>query len=106
MDPIKSRLKNLNDRLTELIEKYIQLVQTCGSSIRCEEFSDEFKNYYQEKISDALEDIATDFEDISLDYFDGGMVLGKDTVLKDTNVVFTKTYNRAYDLSNSISKKN
>lgn len=105
VDPIKSRLKNLNDRLTELIEKYIQLVQTCGSSIRCEEFSDEFKNYYQEKISDALEDIATDFEDISLDYFDGGMVLGKDTVLKDTNVVFTKTYNRAYDLSNSISKK-
>ena len=88
-----------------MVEKYIQLVQACGSSVRCEELSDEFKNYYQEKISDALEDIATDFEDISLDYSDGRMVLGKDTVLKDTNVVFTKTYNRAYDLRNSISKK-
>lgn len=105
VDPIRSRLRNLNDELTELVEKYIQLVQACGSSVRCEELSDEFRDYYQEKISDTLEDIATDFEEISLDYSDGGMVLGKDAVLKDTNVVFTKIYNRAYDLRNSISKK-
>lgn len=105
VDPIRNRLRKLNEELTELIEKYIQLVQASGSSLKCEELADEFRIYYQEKISDTLEDIATDFEDISLDYSDGGMVLGKDTVLKDTNVIYTKIYNRAYELRNSISKK-
>lgn len=98
----KNTLKELEERLGNLIDEYLRLVQSSGSHSQCEELTDSFKEKYAELLGD-FEDMAIDFEEIALSYTPDGIVMGKDSVLKQASIEFEKLYNVAYELKLEIT---
>lgn len=98
----KNTLMELEERLSSLIDEYLRLVQSSGSHIQCEELTDSFKEKYDELIGD-FEDMAIDFEEIASSYTPDGIVIGKDSILKQSSVEYEKLYTVAYDLKIDIT---
>lgn len=101
-EKFKNILKELDERLGNLIDEYLRLVQSSGSHIQCEEFTESFKEKYAELLGD-FEDMAIDFEEIAICYTPDGIVMGKDSVLKQASIEFEKLYNIAYELKLDIT---
>lgn len=100
----KNVLKNLDDRLNNLIDNYLQQVQGCGSSVQCEELTDVFKEKYYELLEEFEEEVIN-FEEVAFSYTPDGIVLGKDTVLKECAIEFEKHYKVAFELKLDINRK-
>lgn len=103
-DHYKNVLKNLDDRLNNLIDDYLQQVQACGSSSQCEELTDMFKEKYDQLLDDFADEVIN-FEEVSMLYTPDGIVLGKDTVLKECAIEFEKHYGVAFELKVNISRR-
>ena len=100
----KKMLKELDKRLIDLINQYLQSVQGCSSSERCEELTESFKEEFDELIGN-FEDGVILFEEMAIKFTPDGVVLGKDTVFKETSVEFEKHYGVAFDLKLSINQR-
>lgn len=100
----RSLLKNFDERLNTLIESYYQRVHESGSSVRCEELTDCFKEEYDVLLDDFADEVIN-FEEIASLYTPDGVVLGKDTVLKECAIEFEKLYRKAFELQLDINHR-
>lgn len=98
----KKTLQELEERLNNLIDEHLRLVQNSDSHTRCEELTDSFKEKYAELLGD-FEDTAIDFEEIALSYTPDGIVMGKDNVLKQSAIEYEKHFSVAYELKIGVN---
>lgn len=90
--------------MSELIDEYLHKIQVSGSATECEELTDKFKESY-EVILDKFEDIVTDFQEVNVEFSTDGVIIGKDSILKDTALEHEKYHVMAFNLKISISKQ-
>lgn len=102
---IRCDLSTIEDKLNTTIDNYFDNVKACGSSSECETLLQKFKDEC-DSILFQFEDLITDFQEISLDYDDnGGVIFGKDSVLKDVAVLYESRYGQAFNLKVRIEKE-
>lgn len=56
-------------------------------------------------ILDKFEDIVTDFQEVNVEFSTDGVIIGKDSILKDTALEHEKYHVMAFNLKISISKQ-
>lgn len=103
-EPVKKSIEQIETQMSKLIDEYLYKIQVSGSATECEELTDKFKESY-ETILDKFEDVVIDFEEVNVEFSTDGIILGKDTILKDTAIEHEKYYAMAYNLKISISKQ-
>lgn len=103
-EPVKKSIKQIDEQMSDLIDEYLHKIQVCGSATGCEELTDRFKESY-EAILDKFEDIVTDFQEVNVEFSSEGVIIGKDSVLKDTALEHEKYHVMAFNLKISISKQ-
>ena len=103
-EPVKKSIKQIEEQMSELIDEYLHKIQVSGSATECEELTDKFKESY-EVILDKFEDIVTDFQEVNVEFSTDGVIIGKDSILKDTALEHEKYHVMAFNLKISISKQ-
>lgn len=103
-DHYRKVLKDFDERLNNLIDDYTQKVQECGSSSRCEELVDCFKEDHEELLGE-FEDEIISFEEVARKYTPDVVVLGKDTVLKECAFEYERLVTTAVDLKLNINQR-
>lgn len=103
-EPVKRSIKQIEEQISELIDEYLHKIQVSGSATECGELTDKFKEAY-EAILDKFEDIVTDFQEVNVEFSTDGVIIGKDSILKDTALEHEKYHIMAFNLKLSISKQ-
>lgn len=103
-EPFKHTLNTLEEKINVLIEEYLQRVQESGSSARCEELEDSFKNKFDDLI-DKFEDEVMDFEVIVHEFAPDATVFGKDNILKEATTEYSIVIDKANSLLNDVEKE-
>lgn len=102
---IRSDLSIIEEKLNATIDNYFDKIKACGASSECETLLQDFKDEC-DSILFQFEDLIIDFQEISLDYNDnGGVIFGKDSVLKDVAVMHESRYGQAFNLKLRIEKE-
>lgn len=103
-EPIKAELTSIERRIMDLIDTYLCKIQSSGSASDCEELTYKFKQSYEDLL-DAFEDIVTDFQELNEEFTIDGVIIGRDSVLKDSALEHAKYDNMAFELKIAISKR-
>ncbi len=101
-EPVKKSIKLIEESMSNLIDEFLQKVQLSGSSSECEELTEKFKEVYEEILNN-FEDIVTDFEEVNIELSGEGVIIGKDSVLKDTALEHEKYFTLAYNIKIAIN---